>query len=52
MGADNLAWCGDSRLSLAVRLPADRTPEPGERLALDIDPRRVSLFAADSGLRL
>ena len=52
MGADNLAWCGDSAVSLAVRLPAEQAPRPGDRLALDIDPRRVSLFATDSGLRI
>ena len=52
MGADNLAWCGDTGVSLAVRLPAEQAPRPGDRLALDIDPRRVSLFATDSGLRI
>jgi multiple sugar transport system ATP-binding protein len=52
MGADNLAWCGDSVMSLAVRLPGEQVLPPGSRLALDIDPRRVSLFAAGSGERI
>jgi multiple sugar transport system ATP-binding protein len=52
MGADNLAWCRDSAISLAVRLPGEHAPAPGTRLALDIDPRRISLFAADSGERI
>ncbi|HMR31740.1 MAG TPA: ABC transporter ATP-binding protein [Geminicoccaceae bacterium] len=52
MGADNLAWCGDSSVSLSVRLPAEQAPHPGDRLALDIDPRKISLFATDGGERI
>jgi multiple sugar transport system ATP-binding protein len=52
MGADNLVWCGDGVRALQVRLPGDREVEPGTTVALDLDPRRISLFATDSGARL
>src|SRR3954452_24308838 len=52
MGADNLVWCADGRISLEVRTSAERLPRPGERLTLGLDPRRVSLFATDGGARL
>src|SRR4051794_25548573 len=52
MGADNLVWCADDRISLEVRTSAERLPRPGERLTLGLDPRRVSLFATEGGARL
>jgi multiple sugar transport system ATP-binding protein len=52
MGADNLVWCADERIALEVRTSAERLPQPGERLTLGLDPRRVSLFATDGGARL
>jgi multiple sugar transport system ATP-binding protein len=52
MGADNLVWCSDGAVELEVRLPGDQNVALGEPLALGVDPRRVSLFAADSGERL
>ena len=50
MGADNLLWCGDGKLSLGVRTPGERPVAKGTpwRWA---DPH-VSLFATDSGERL
>ena len=52
MGADNLLWCADGDLSLEVRVPGDQMFQRGARLALSLDPQRVSLFAAEGGERL
>jgi multiple sugar transport system ATP-binding protein len=52
MGADNLVWCGDGTHSLEVRTSGEREMALGTPLALGLDPRRLSLFAADSGQRL
>jgi multiple sugar transport system ATP-binding protein len=52
MGADNLVWCADGGISLEVRTFGERIPKPGDRLTLGLDPRRVSLFAAEGGERL
>ena len=52
MGADNLAWCGDGHLSLAVRMPGEQAIHPGTPIRLGLDPRHVSLFANDSGERV
>ena len=52
MGADNLVWCSDGGLSLEVRTAGERAIRPGTPMALGIDPRRISLFAADGGARL
>jgi multiple sugar transport system ATP-binding protein len=52
MGADNLVWCTDGALALEVRTSAERTVQPGARLALGLDSQRVSLFATDTGERL
>jgi hypothetical protein len=51
-GADNLVWCTDGGLSLEVRTSGEQAVRPGMPMALGIDPRRVSLFAADGGERL
>jgi multiple sugar transport system ATP-binding protein len=52
LGADNLVWCTDGGLSLEVRTSGERAIEPGTPMVLGIDPRRISLFAADGGARL
>jgi multiple sugar transport system ATP-binding protein len=52
MGADNLIWCADGQTTLEVRTSGDFAIQPGARLGLDLDPRRVSLFATDTGERL
>jgi multiple sugar transport system ATP-binding protein len=51
MGADTVIWCSDGDRSVQVRTGGDRTATPGDRLALGVDPRRVSIFA-DTGERL
>jgi multiple sugar transport system ATP-binding protein len=51
MGADTVIWCSDGDRSIQVRTGGDWTATPGDRLALAIDPRRVSIFA-DTGERL
>jgi multiple sugar transport system ATP-binding protein len=52
LGADSLVWCTDGGLSLEVRTSGERAIKPGTSTALGIDPRRISLFAADGGARL
>ena len=52
LGADNLVWCTDGGLALEVRTAGERPIKPGTPMALGIDPRRVSLFAAAGGTRL
>ena len=52
MGADTVIWCSDGERSIQVRTGGDQTAIPGGRLALGVDPRRVSIFAADTGERL
>jgi multiple sugar transport system ATP-binding protein len=52
MGADTVIWCSDGSRTVQVRTGGDRTAAPGDRVALGLDGRRVSLFAADSGQRL
>jgi multiple sugar transport system ATP-binding protein len=52
MGADNLLWCTDGYRSLEVRVPGDQFFATGTRLALSLDPQRVSLFAPEGGERL
>jgi multiple sugar transport system ATP-binding protein len=52
MGADNLLWCADGGLSLEVRVPGDQPFAAGRRLALSLDPQRISLFAPEGGERL
>jgi multiple sugar transport system ATP-binding protein len=52
MGADNLLWCADGEMALEVRVPGDQTFMTGTRLALSLDPLRLSLFAAEGGERL
>jgi multiple sugar transport system ATP-binding protein len=52
MGADTVIWCSDGDRSIQVRTSGDRMPTPGDRLALGVDPRRVSIFAAYTGERL
>jgi multiple sugar transport system ATP-binding protein len=52
LGADNLVWCTDGGLSLEVRTSGERAINPGTPTVLGIDPRRVSLFAAEGGARL
>ena len=52
MGADNLAWVGDGKVSLAVRMPGEQTIRPGTPVRLGLDPRNASLFAQDSGERV
>ena len=52
MGADNLVWCRDERLTLEVRTPGDLAPALGSSVALSLDPARISLFADDTGERL
>jgi multiple sugar transport system ATP-binding protein len=52
LGADNLIWCTDGALSLEVRTSGERAIKPDTPMALGIDPRRISLFAADGGARL
>jgi multiple sugar transport system ATP-binding protein len=52
MGADTVIWCSDGDRSVQVRTGGEWTATPGDRLALGLDPRRVSLFATDTGQRL
>ena len=52
MGADNLVWCSDGKLSLEVRLPGERLVQPGAAATLGLDAARVSLFSTDTGERL
>jgi multiple sugar transport system ATP-binding protein len=52
LGADSLIWCTDGGLSLEVRASGERAIRPGASTALGIDPRRISVFAAESGARL
>jgi multiple sugar transport system ATP-binding protein len=51
-GADNLVWCTDGDTSLQLRLPGDRVPGVGSPLALTPDIERISLFDAETGVRL
>jgi multiple sugar transport system ATP-binding protein len=52
MGADNLLWCADGEVSVEVRIPGDQNIATGTRLALSLDPQRISLFAPAGGERL
>jgi len=52
MGADTVIWCSDGTETLQVRTGGTRKATPGDRLALGLDPKQVSLFAQDSGDRL
>jgi multiple sugar transport system ATP-binding protein len=52
MGADTVIWCGDGRDTIQVRTSGSRKAEPGQPMALRIDPAQVSVFAAESGERL
>ncbi|WCT73081.1 ABC transporter ATP-binding protein [Sphingomonas naphthae] len=51
MGADTLVWLKLGEQMISVRVPSDRAPSPGDRLAITFDAARASVFAADTGLR-
>jgi multiple sugar transport system ATP-binding protein len=51
-GADNLLWCTDGETSLQLRLPGDQMPAVGSPLAITPDTERISLFDAETGVRL
>jgi multiple sugar transport system ATP-binding protein len=51
-GADNLVWCTDGAAWLQLRLPGDRIPALGTEVALTPDTERISLFDAETGIRL
>jgi sn-glycerol 3-phosphate transport system ATP-binding protein len=54
LGADTLVHgtFGTSRSEVTVRLTGTRTMDPGEVLALSIEPRNVHVFGGDTGTRL
>jgi multiple sugar transport system ATP-binding protein len=52
MGADNLLWCGDGRLSLSVRTSGERPAARGTAVRLAVPVDQVSLFATDTGERI
>ena len=52
MGADTIIWVSGGAETLQVRTSGNRKAAPGERLALDLHPEQVSLFAAETGDRL
>jgi multiple sugar transport system ATP-binding protein len=52
MGADAVVWLSDGGEPIQVRTAGNRSINPGERLALHVDPHQVSLFEAESGDRL
>ena len=52
MGADTVIWCSDGDRTIQVRTAGDRAAAPGDRMALALDPSRVSVFATDTGIRL
>jgi len=47
MGADNLLWCGDGKLSLGVRMPGERPVAKGTAVHLAPATDHVSLFTKD-----
>jgi multiple sugar transport system ATP-binding protein len=52
MGADTVVWVTWETLTLGVRLMSDFAGRAGDRVALDFDLGRASLFDATSGRRL
>ena len=52
MGADTVLWVNWNEQTLGVRIVGDFAGRPGDRLALDVDLNRASLFDAATGLRL
>jgi multiple sugar transport system ATP-binding protein len=52
MGSDTLVWCKVGQQNVAVRLPSERAPSPGDKATIGFDPMNASLFDADTGLRL
>jgi multiple sugar transport system ATP-binding protein len=52
MGSDLLAWTRLGDRPLSIRLPAETTLTPGDRLRIRLPGNRVSLFDAGSGARL
>ena len=52
MGADTVIWCSDGERTVQVRTAGDRAASPGDRMALAVDPSRISVFATDTGIRL
>jgi multiple sugar transport system ATP-binding protein len=52
MGADNLLWCGDGKLSLGVRTPGERPVSKGTAVRLAVPADNVSLFATATGERV
>jgi multiple sugar transport system ATP-binding protein len=52
MGADTVIWCSDGQETLQVRTNGNTRAAPGERVALGLDPRQMSLFKAEGGERL
>jgi multiple sugar transport system ATP-binding protein len=52
MGAETVVWCSIAGQSLAVRVDGDARISAGERLPLRFPVERLSLFDAESGVRL
>jgi multiple sugar transport system ATP-binding protein len=52
MGADMVIWCSDGDGAIQLRTSGNRKATRGDRLALGLDAKQVSLFAAETGERL
>ena len=52
MGSDTLVWTKLGKQDVAVRMPSERAPRPGDEVTIGFDPMRASVFDAASGQRL
>ncbi|HHZ11060.1 MAG TPA: TOBE domain-containing protein, partial [Rhizobiales bacterium] len=52
MGSDTLVWTKLGAQDVAVRMPSERAPNPGDDVTIGFDPMRASIFDAASGERL
>jgi multiple sugar transport system ATP-binding protein len=52
MGADSLLWGEIGHDTVSIRASSEETHAPGDRLHACFDPKRVSLFDAETGVRL
>jgi multiple sugar transport system ATP-binding protein len=52
MGADSLVWCRDDGLALGVRLSGESMLKEGEAVPLTLPVDQLSIFSAETGVRL
>jgi multiple sugar transport system ATP-binding protein len=52
MGSDSLVWTKLGGNNLAVRVPVERMPAPGDMVEIGFDPMRASIFDTGGGHRL